>query len=124
MKPSKSFQDILVWQKSHQLVLAIYKESNLFPKEELFSLTSQIRRAVISVPANIAEGFKRPGLKDKLRFYNIAQSSLEEVKYFLILSKDLGFIDSDNSLILANEVGKMLEIYSQKTKSNNASSIY
>jgi len=124
MKPSKSFQDILVWQKSHQLVLAIYKESNLFPKEELFSLTSQIRRAVISVPANIAEGFKRPGIKDKLRFYNIAQSSLEEVKYFLILSKDLGFIESDNSLILASEVGKMLEIYAQKTKSNNASTIY
>lgn len=124
MKPSKSFQDILVWQKSHQLVLAIYKESNLFPKEELFSLTSQIRRAVISVPANIAEGFKRPGIKDKLRFYNIAQSSLEEVKYFLILSKDLGFIESESSLLLANEVGKMLEIYTQKTKSNNTPTIY
>jgi len=124
MKPSKSFQDILVWQKSHQLVLAIYKESNLFPKEELFSLTSQLRRAVISVPANIAEGFKRPGIKDKLRFYNIAQSSLEEVKYFLILSKDLGFIESETSLLLANEVGKMLEVYAQKTKSNNTSTIY
>ncbi len=92
MNPSKSFQDILVWQKAHQLVLTIYKESNLFPKEELFGLTSQIRRVAASVPANIAEGFKRTGINDKIRFYNIAQSSLEEVKYFLILSKDLVYI--------------------------------
>lgn len=86
MKPSKSFQDVVVWQKAHKLVLAIYKETNQFPREEVFGLTSQIRRATVSVPANIAEGFKRIGLKDKIRFYNIAQSSLEEVKYFLILS--------------------------------------
>lgn len=124
MKPSKSFQDILVWQKAHQLVLAIYKDTYQYPKEELFGLTSQIRRAVVSVPANIAEGFKRTGIKDKLRFYNIAQSSLEEVKYFLILSKDLGYINSEATLTKANEVGKMLEIYSQKAKENSTTTKY
>lgn len=124
MNPSKSFQDILVWQKAHQMVLAIYKDSSQFPKEELFGLTSQIRRAAMSVPANIAEGFKRTGIKDKLRFYNIAQSSLEEVKYFLILSNDLGYIKSVTLLSQANEVGKMLEIYSQKVKINNPSTKY
>lgn len=124
MNPSKSFQDILVWQKAHQMVLAIYKDSSQFPKEELFGLTSQIRRAAMSVPANIAEGFKRTGIKDKLRFYNIAQSSLEEVKYFLILSNDLGYIKSEILLSQANEVGKMLEIYSQKVKINNPSTKY
>ncbi len=124
MKPSKSFQDVVVWQKAHQLVLEIYKESNQFPKEELFGLTSQLRREVVSVPANIAEGFKRTGINDKIRFYNIAQSSLEEVKYFLILSKDLNYIKTDDSLMLANEVGRMLEIYSKKTKASKPSTKY
>lgn len=119
IKPSKLFQDLIVWQKAHQLVLDIYDNTKQFPKEELFGLTSQIRRAAISVPANISEGFKRTGIKDKLRFYNIAQSSLEEVKYFLILSNDLGYINSEATLTKVNEVGKMLEIYSQKTKENS-----
>jgi len=87
----KHFTDLIVWQKSHQLVLDIYKLTNSFPNEEKFGLISQIRRAAYSVPANIAEGFKRQDARDKIRFYNIAQGSLSEVSYFLILSADLNY---------------------------------
>jgi four helix bundle protein len=78
---SKSFKDLLVWQRSHEFVLEIYKLTQAFPQKELFGLVSQLRRAAISIPANIAEGFKRKGKADKLRFYNISQASLEEVRY-------------------------------------------
>jgi four helix bundle protein len=81
-KPAASFRDLIVWQKSHQLVLLIYQYSEEFPKKEMFGLTSQLRRAIISVPANIAEGFKKKGKLDKARFMNIAQGSLEECRYY------------------------------------------
>ncbi len=87
----KYFTDLIVWQKSHQLVLDIYKITSGFPNEEKFGLVSQMRRAAYSIPANIAEGFKRQGTKDKIRFYNIAQGSLSEVSYFLILTTDLNY---------------------------------
>ncbi|MCF8233480.1 MAG: four helix bundle protein [Bacteroidales bacterium] len=116
---SKSFLDLEVWQKSHDCVLGIYQISAKFPKEELFGLTSQLRRAAISVPANISEGFKRTGVKDKIRFYNIAQASLEEVRYYLILARDLCYLDSDQNLEEANEIGKMLESYVRKIKENH-----
>ncbi len=85
------FTDLVVWQKSHQLVLEIYKITQNYPAEEKFGLVSQMRRAAYSIPANIAEGFKRMSAKDKIRFYNIAQASLSELSYFLILSKDLKY---------------------------------
>ena len=85
--PSKSFKDLIVWQKAHQWVLEIYHFTNSFPSGEQFGLTSQLRRAAISIPANIAEGFKRKGNPDKARFYNIAQGSIEECRYYLILAK-------------------------------------
>ncbi|MBL8191591.1 MAG: four helix bundle protein, partial [Acidobacteria bacterium] len=72
---SKNFREVDVWKKAHQWVLAIYKLTECFPKHEVFGLTSQLRRAAVSVPANIAEGFKRQGKGDKIRFYNIAQAS-------------------------------------------------
>jgi four helix bundle protein len=72
---AKSFQDLLVWQKSHQFVVDVYRISAKLPKEEVYGLTSQIRRAAMSIPANIAEGFKRKSNKDKARFYNIAEGS-------------------------------------------------
>ena len=90
-KKIKHFTDLIVWEKSHQLVLEVYKMTKKFPSEEKFGITSQMRRSAYSIPANIAEGFKRPGAKDKIRFYNIAQGSLSELSYFLILSKDLKY---------------------------------
>ena len=105
----ESFEDLKVWQKSHELVLEIYKMIKTLPKEEKFGLISQMTRAAVSVSANIAEGFKRRSIKDKINFYNTSQSSLSELQYYLILVKDLkysGKIEKANLLI--EEVGKML----------------
>jgi len=103
------FQQLHAWQEAHRLVLAIYKVTQGFPPEEKFGLVSQMRRAAVSIPANIAEGFKRRGIQDKLRFYNIAEGSLEEVKYFLILTKDLNYITANEELTLqAETVGRLL----------------
>jgi four helix bundle protein len=88
----RSFTDLIAWQKAHQLALEIYKATKSFPDSERFGLISQMRRAVVSVPANLAEGFRRTGSKNKLQFYNMAQGSLEEVHYFIILAKDLGYL--------------------------------
>ncbi|MBI5741294.1 MAG: four helix bundle protein [Nitrospirae bacterium] len=104
----KSFRDLIVWQKAHELVMGIYTETKLFPAEEKFGLISQMRQAAISVPANIAEGFVKRGIKDKSNFYNIAQGSLEEVKYYLILSKDLGYSKDIILSSKADEVGRLL----------------
>jgi four helix bundle protein len=87
--PAKSFQDLLVWQKAHRLVLEVYRPTKTFPRDEQYGLTSQMRRAAVSIPANIAEGFKRKGRADKGRFINTAQASLEETRYYLILARDL-----------------------------------
>jgi four helix bundle protein len=106
----RCFQDLIVWQKSHLLVLEIYQLTRKFPIEERFGLSSQIRRSVVSICANIAEGNKK-SRKDYVRFLDIAQGSLEETKYHLILSKDLGYCNEDQFLALsekAEEVGKML----------------
>ena len=92
--PIKDFKDIFAWQKAHQLVLLVYKLTKKYPKDELFGLTSQIRRAVVSVPSNLVEGFKRLGNQDDLHFCNIAQASLEEVRYQILLAKDLKYINS------------------------------
>lgn len=110
---ARSFQDLIVWQKAHQWVLAVYRQTESFPKKEIYGLTSQIRRAAISIPANIAEGFKKRGKPDKVRFLNIAQGSLEESRYYLILAKDLNYINSDALLSQLEEVSKLLEAYSQ-----------
>ena len=90
---TKTFKDLIMWQKAHAFVLLVYKISEKFPKTEQFCLTSQLRRAAISIPANIAEGYRRKGKADKLRFYNIAQTSLEECRYYVVLSKDLNYIN-------------------------------
>jgi four helix bundle protein len=108
---SKSFQDVELWRKAHAWVLEIYKFTRSFPKHELFGLTSQLRRAAISVPANFAEGFKKRGLADKIRFYNIAQGSLEECRYYLILARDLAYGDSRMLMLALDEVSRMLDGY-------------
>lgn len=113
---AQSFEDLLVWQKAHQYVLGIYRITREFPREEMFGLVNQMRRASASITANIAEGFVRMGQKDKLHFYNISQGSLEETRNFVILSKDLGYISEEDKLNLldsASEVSRMLNAYRQ-----------
>ena len=120
-KPAKRFQDLVVWQKAHQLVLSVYRSSKDFPKSEIYGLTSQMRRASISIPANIAEGFKKKGKPDKLRYMNIAQGSLEESRYYLILAKDLGYIENNKVLMkILEEVSKLLEAYSKAILSSES----
>jgi four helix bundle protein len=102
MAAAKSFEDLLVWQKTHEFVLEVYKITELYPKTEIYGLTSQFRRAAVSIAANISEGFKKKGKADKLRFYNIAQGSLEECRYYLILSKDLKYIDKERYIFLSD----------------------
>ena len=87
MKPAQTFQDLIVWQKAHVFVLGVYETSRSFPKEEMYGLTSQFRRAAVSIPANIAEGFRKYSEADKARFLNISEGSLEEYRYYLILAQ-------------------------------------
>jgi four helix bundle protein len=109
--PARNFKELIVWQKAHQFVLELYRFTRIFPADEKFGLTSQMRRAAISVPANIAEGFPKRSANDKTRFFNIAQGSLEEVHYYLILAKDLGCGDPARLLELYDEVGRLLNGY-------------
>ncbi|MBZ0165596.1 MAG: four helix bundle protein [Candidatus Omnitrophica bacterium] len=105
-----SFTDLRVWQKAHQLTIEIYKATQAFPQTEMFGLVSQIRRSAVSVCANIAEG-QRKRTKDFARYLEISQASLQETKYHLILSKDLGYISRvhfDKLFGEAEEIGKMI----------------
>jgi four helix bundle protein len=110
--PAKSFQDLLVWRKAHELVLGIYMLTTGFPKAETYGLSLQIRRSVGSVPANIAEGFRRRSPTEKSRFLNLAESSLEETRYFLILARDLGYGDTATLMNSLEVVSRLLNAYS------------
>lgn len=88
-KGAANFRDLVVWQKAHKLVLEIYSFAKGFPAEENYGLKSQMRRSAVSVAANIAEGFKKRGKADKIRYFNISEGSLEECRYYLVLSQDL-----------------------------------
>jgi len=116
--PSKSFTDLIVWQKAHQWVLEVYRFTESFPREEQFGLISQLRRAAVSIPANIAEGFKRRGNPDKIRFYNIAQGSIEECRYYLIPAKDLGYGDASKLKENLEEISRLLEVYMRRVVSS------
>lgn len=115
---AKCFEDVEIWKKSHGWVLKIYRLSENFPKHELFGLTSQLRRAAVSIPANFAEGFKKTGKPDKLRFYNIAQDSLEECRYYLILIRDLNYGEVKELQKDLEEISKMLGSYMQKIQND------
>jgi four helix bundle protein len=109
--PARTFSDLVVWQKAHRFVLDVYAITSEFPKEERFGLTNQMRRAAVSVPANIAEGFKKKTRPDKVRFLNISQGSLEECRYYLVLANDLGYHQTSMLMTNLQEVSKLLERY-------------
>ena len=122
---TNQFQNIVAWQKAHQFVLLVYKVTKSFPDFEKFGLCSQFQRAAVSIPANIAEGYRKLSKADKLRFYNIAQGSLEECRYYVILSKDLDYIDNDSYCLLdttIEETSKTLNAYCKGVIENNFAS--
>jgi len=107
-KPARTFQDLLVWQKAHGFVLEAYAFTTSFPKQETYALSLQMRRAAVSIPANIAERFRRRGKADKARFMNLAEGSVEECRYFLILARDLGYGDVQKLSAMLEEVSRPL----------------
>jgi four helix bundle protein len=116
--PAKTFEDLVVWQKAHQFVLSVYRLSRTFPQSETYGLSSQFRRAAVSIAANIAEGFRKRGKADKLRFLNIAQGSTEESRYYLILVRDLDYGDVSDLRTVLVEVSKLLEAYAQAIRNS------
>lgn len=112
-----SYKNLEVWKKAHAIVLKVYDSTSDFPKSEVYGLQSQIRRAAVSVPANIVEGVSRSGNLEKLRFLNIAQASLAELEYELILSQDLNYGDFQNVLQDIEILKKMLSSFYGSIKS-------
>ena len=119
-RPSRTFRDLIVWQKAHQFVLAVYPFTAAFPKQETYGLSIQMRRAAVSIPANIAEGFRRRGKADKARFMNIAEGSIEECRDYLILAKDLGYGDTENLTATLEEVSRLLNAYADTILSSGS----
>ena len=119
---SCSFQELLAWQAAHAFVLEVYKTTALFPKHERFALSPQFERAAVSIAANIAEGYRKMSKADKLRFMNIAQGSLEECRYYIILSRDIRYIDDDRCIklnTLIENASRLLNAYSKKIKESS-----
>ena len=115
----KSFTDLNSWKEAHRFIISIYSTTNDFPKKEIFCLTSQIRRAAISITSNIAEGFSRQSYKEKVRFYSISQGSLTEVQSQLLIAKDVGYLKSIKFNDLAKQsiiVHKLLNGLIKKSK--------
>ncbi len=104
---SSSFMEIKAWQFAHQFVIDVYTITRKFPDTERFGLCSQFQRAAVSIAANIAEGYKKLSKADKLRFFNISQGSLEECRYYILLSRDLGYIDNTSFDSLNTEIEKV-----------------
>ena len=123
MVATYSFENVIAWQKAHIFVLEVYKVTKHFPEDEKFGLTSQYRRAAVSIEANIAEGYKKLSRADKLRFFNIAQGSLEECRDYLILSRDLQYINNNEFETLhikIEETSKLLNSYCKSIVDNIA----
>jgi four helix bundle protein len=110
---ARTFRDLVVWRKAHGFVLAVYRLTAVFPKQETYGLSSQMRRAAISIPANIAEGFRRRGRADKVRLMNVAEGSIEECRYYLILTEDLGYGQTNELMNLLEEVSRLVNAYAK-----------
>jgi four helix bundle protein len=120
---SRSFRDLECWQKAHEFVLEVYRVTKHFPEDERYGLTSQFRRAAVSIAANICEGYKKLSKADKLRFMNIAQGSLEECRYYILLSRDIECIDQpthDRLEYLINGTSWKLNGYAEGISKNTA----
>ncbi len=118
----KSFTDLFAWKEGHKLVLEIYKETKNWPKEEQFGLISQIRRAVVSITSNIAEGFSRNSWKDKSQFYSVSLGSVTEVQNQLLIAKDLLYTPKDSFAVMAEltiTVNKLVNGLIKSLKRNN-----
>lgn len=102
---SKTFREVMAWKRAHEFVLAFYKTKPMFPDDEKFALVPQFQRAAVSIAANIAEGYRKLSKADKLRFFNIAQGSLEECRYYIILSHDVGYYNKE----VANDMWAKIE---------------
>jgi four helix bundle protein len=102
-KKISSFTDLNAWKEGHELVLIIYRMTDNFPKQELFGLVNQMRRCVVSITSNIAEGFGRKSYKEKIKFYLISQGSVREIQNQLIISRDVGYIDKDKFQEIAEQ---------------------
>lgn len=114
--PAKSFTDLEVWQKAHAFVLEVYRLTAKFPADERFGLTSQFRRAAVSIPANIAEGFQKYTTADKARFLNIAEGSLEECRYYCILAQDLGYGNTEQLREALHVLASQLATYIRRLR--------
>lgn len=115
----RDYKSLKVWEKAHSLTVSLYEATKSFPKEELYALTSQIRRSAASIPANIAEGCGREGIPELTQFCRIAMGSASELEYHLLLSRDLGFLTNCDYERLSNEVGeikRMLRSFVAKIK--------
>ena len=110
---AKTFRDLVVWRKAHEFVLTVYRFTAAFPRNETYGLAAQMRRAAVSIPANIAEGFGKRGKPDKARFMNIAEGSLEESRYYLILAEDLGYGPTGHLTNSLEEVSRLLGTYAR-----------
>lgn len=121
MEKIKSFTDLYAWQEGHKLTLSIYEITKNFPKEEMFGLTTQLRRAAVSFTSNIAEGFTRHSYKEKVQFYTISFGSLTEIQNQLLIAKDVGYINQDKFNSLAEQtitVSKIISGLIKKSKIN------
>ena len=119
---TQSFKDIYAWQKAHAFVIMVYQVTKDFPSFERYGLCSQFQRAAVSIPANIAEGYRKDGMADKLRFLNIAQGSLEECRYYILLSYDLNYSNNDLYNVMnasIEETSKLLNAYYRGIKERN-----
>jgi len=115
----QNFRELLVWQKAHRLTLAVYKTTSTFPRDELYGLTSQLRRCSASIAANLAEGCGRNGNRELARFCSFAMGSASELEYHLLLAKDLALIESDAQMQLSQdaiELKRMLAGLMRKLK--------
>lgn len=119
-EPARRFEDLVVWRKAHEFVLEVYRMTEAFPKHEVFGLTSQLRRAAVSIPANICEGFRRRGRRNKARFMNIAEGSLNECDYYLLLAQELAYAQTEPARASLGEVSRLLRAYAQAILASNS----